>query len=357
MLDARLAKRRDTFALDVAFEAPAGSTTVVVGESGAGKTSVLRLLAGLDRLDGGHVTLDGAPYAEAASGLHVPPWQRDIGYVAQDYALFPHLTVYENVAFGLRAGGTAGRLIRQMVNEALGLVGIPELAARMPLQLSGGQQQRAALARALVLGPRVLLLDEPLSSLDIQTRRVVRVELRGLLQRLPCVTVYVTHSPIEALVFGDRVVVLDEGRVAQAGSREELLRHPRSPFVAELIGTNLFIGRAAEAGGGSDASIRTPEGAVAIEETNGPGTVYLTVSPREIMLSRTLPEGSPQNVFAGTVVELIPEPPGGERVRVVLDTKPALVAEVTPEAVAALGLHEGVQVYAAFKATGVHRYT
>ena len=135
------------------------------------------------------------------------------------------------------------------MDEALGLVGIPELAGRMPRQLSGGQQQRAALARALVLEPRVLLLDEPLSSLDIQTRRVVRVELRGLLQRLPCVTVYVTHSPIEALVFGDRVVVLDEGRVAQAGSREELLRHPRSPFVAELVGTNLFIGRAGNGGG------------------------------------------------------------------------------------------------------------
>ena len=133
-----------------------------------------------------------------------------------------------------------------MVDEALGLVGIPELAGRMPRQLSGGQQQRAALARALVLSPRLLLLDEPLSSLDLQTRRVVRVELRGLLQRLPCVTVYVTHSPVEALVFGDQIVVLEEGRVAQAGSREELLRHPRSPFVAELIGTNLFIGRAGQ---------------------------------------------------------------------------------------------------------------
>jgi molybdate transport system ATP-binding protein len=357
VLDARLARRRDAFALDVAFEARAGSTTVVVGESGAGKTSVLRLLAGLDRLDGGHVTLDGIRYAEAASGLHVPPWQRDIGYVAQDYALFPHLSVFENVAFGLRAGGTAARRIRPMVDESLGLVGILELAGRMPRQLSGGQQQRAALARALVLSPRVLLLDEPLSSLDIQTRRAVRVELRGLLQRLPCVTVYVTHSPIEALVFGDRVVVLDEGRVAQAGSREDLLRHPRSPFVAELVGTNLFIGRAAEPASASAASIRTPEGVVAIGETSGPDTVYLTVSPREIMLSRTLPEGSPQNIFAGSIVELIPEPPGGERVRVVLDTRPALVAEVTREAVAALALREGVQVYAAFKATGVHRYT
>ncbi len=356
MLDAHLAKTRAGFALDVAFQAAAGATTVVVGESGAGKTSVLRLLAGLDRLDGGHVALDGIRYADAGGGLHVPAWQRNVGYVAQDYALFPHLTVLENVAFGLRAGGATPKRIRPAAEGALDLVGIPELAGRLPGQLSGGQQQRAALARALVLEPRLLLLDEPLSSLDIQTRRAVRVELRGLLQRLPCVTVYVTHSPIEALVFGERVVVLDRGRVAQAGSREELLRHPRSPFVAELVGTNLFVGRATEPTAAPAASIRTPEGTVAIEEVRGADTVYLTVSPREIMLSRAFPEGSPQNVFAGSIVELIPEPPGGERVRVVLDTQPALVAEVTREAVAALELREGVRVYAAFKATGIHRY-
>lgn len=356
MLDVRLVKRRDAFALDVAFQAKGGSTTVVVGESGAGKTSVLRLLAGLDRLDDGHVSLGGERYADAAGGLHVPAWRREVGYVAQDYALFPHLSVYENVAFGLRAGGTPRHRIRPMVDDALGLVGIPELATRASHQLSGGQQQRVALARALVLSPRLLLLDEPLSSLDLQTRRVVRVELRGLLQRLPCVTVYVTHSPVEALVFGDQVVVLDGGRVAQAGSRDELLRYPRSPFVAELVGTNLFVGRAADPLTRPSATIRTPEGPVAIEASSGPGTVYLTVSPREITLYLAPPDGSAQNVFEGTVLELVPEPPGGERVRVVLGTRPILVAEVTREAVAALSLTEGMQVYASFKATGVQQY-
>ena len=171
MLDARLGKQRGGFTLDVAFSADPGSTTVLIGESGAGKTSVLRLLAGLDRLDSGWLTLDGQRYADATAGIHVPTWQREIGYVAQDYALFPHLTVTENVAFGLRAAGTSRRLVRQRVHDALTLVGISELAERMPGQLSGGQQQRAALARALVLDPRLLLLDEPLSSLDLQTRR------------------------------------------------------------------------------------------------------------------------------------------------------------------------------------------
>jgi molybdate transport system ATP-binding protein len=359
VLDARLGKRRGEFALDVSFSAAAGSTTVLIGESGAGKTSVLRLLAGLDRLDSGWLTLEGARLADASLGLHRPPWQREIGYVAQDYSLFPHLTVRQNVAFGLRASGIRRQEARARVADALALVGIPDLTERRPSQLSGGQQQRAALARALVLAPRLLLLDEPLSSLDLQTRRVLRLELRSLLQRLSCVTVYVTHSPVEALVFGDRLIVIDGGRVAQAGSRDDLLRSPRSPFVAELVGTNLFIGRRLAPGESAAAggTIRTADGAFAIEVGGGSAGSYLTVSPREITLFRARPEGSAQNVFAGPVQEIVPEPPGGERLRVVLGTEPRLVAEVTREAVAELALTRGAPVFAAFKATGVHVYT
>jgi molybdopterin-binding protein len=184
----------------------------------------------------------------------------------------------------------------------------------------------------------------------------VRVELRELLKRLPCITVYVTHSPVEALMFGARIVVLDGGRVAQAGYREELLMHPRSPFVAELVGTNLFIGRSASGDVADRPAIRTPEGLVVIEDSSGAGTVYLTVNPREITLSRTAPQSSAQNVFEGEVVEIIPEPPAGERLRVVLNTRPTLVAEVTPEGLEGLSLREGTRVYATFKATGVHRY-
>ncbi len=356
MLDAHLGRRRSSFALEVAFQARPGTTTVLVGESGAGKTTALRLLAGLDRLDSGFARLDGEPYADAATGWHLPAWRRDIGYVAQDYALFPHLTVYQNVAFGLRAVGVRGSDIRRQVEETLDLLGIAPLIDRPSPQLSGGQQQRVALARALVLSPRLLLLDEPLSSLDLQTRRAVRGELRGLLTRLPCVTVYVTHSPVEALVFGEQIVVLEGGRVAQAGSREELLRRPRSTFVAELIGTNLFIGRPIPRGPVLAPTIRTPEGEFAIDETPSPGGVFLTVSPREITLYPQLPETSAQNVFLGTVREVIPEPPAGDRVRVVLDARPPLVVEVTRDAVASLELREGMRVHAAFKATGVQVY-
>jgi molybdate transport system ATP-binding protein len=357
VLDAQLSRRRDGFTLEVAFQAGAGGSTVLVGESGAGKTSVLKLLAGLDRLDQGWITVGGDRYADTAAGLHLPAWQRDVGYVPQDYALFPHLSVAENVGFGLRASGVARGRVPAMVNEALGLVGMKEFGQRRPNQLSGGQQQRVALARALVLNPRLLLLDEPLSSLDLTTRRTVRVELRELLKRLPCITVYVTHSPLEALLFGAQIVVLEGGRVVQAGSAEELLRHPRSPFVGELVGTNLFIGRAVEAAAPGSPVIRTPEGLVLIEESSGPGAVYLTVHPQEITLSRTPPQSSAQNVFEGEVLEIISEPPAGGRLRVVLNTRPILVAEVTPEGLAGLSLSERTRVYAAFKATGVHRYS
>jgi molybdate transport system ATP-binding protein len=149
--------------------------------------------------------------------------------------------------------------------------------------------------------------------------------------------------------------VLDHGLVAQAGTRDALLRYPRTPFVAELVGTNLFVGRTTDEAT-ADAVIRTPEGLVAVAERAGQGDVYLTVSPREITLSLHPPDGSAQNVFAGNVMELVPEPPSGERIRVVLNSRPGLVAEVTREAVAALALREGARVYAAFKATGVQRY-
>jgi molybdate transport system ATP-binding protein len=352
VLDLRVRSRRGEFELDVAFEAPAGATTVIVGESGAGKTSILRLASGLDHPDAGHIRLDGEVYADTADGVAVPAWRRDVGYVAQDYALFPHLTVAENVAFGLRSSGTPRGEIDSRVGEALRRTGIAELAGRRPGMLSGGQQQRAALARALVLDPRLLLLDEPLTALDLQTRRQVRGALRHLLRALGCVTLYVTHSPLEALLFGDRIVVVEAGRISQVGTREDLLRHPRSRYVAELMGTNLFAGSASRGA----VTVRTGEGDLAVSDPGEPGEVFLTVDPREITLHTVRPEGSAQNVFAGSIVELAPEPPSGERVRVVLGTSPPLVAEVTREAAAGLGLREGMMVHASFKATGIRTY-
>jgi molybdate transport system ATP-binding protein len=356
VLVASLAKRFGGFALDLEFSAAPGSTTVLVGESGAGKTSVLRLLAGLVRPDQGRITIDEEIYFDSHSKVNRPAWQRDVGYVSQDYALFPHLTVWQNVGFGLQALGLATASSRARITQALQAAGIAELEARLPTQLSGGQQQRVALARALVLNPRLLLLDEPLSAVDLQTRRAVRTELRGLLERLSCVTVYVTHSPVEALIFGDQIVVLDRGRISQMGSREELLQHPRTPFVAELMGTNLFVGTMRGRVDTVAPRLHTAEGDLVLSSIPGTAEVFATVNPREITIYRQMPEASAQNAFAGPILELAPEPPAGERIRVVLGTTPSLVAEVTREAVIGLGLKEGLFVYASFKATGVNTY-
>jgi len=360
VLIAELRRRLGSLALDVRLEAPPGETLVLVGENGAGKSTILNLLAGLLDPDEGRIELDGAVYYDAAAGVCVPAYERAIGYVFQDYALFPHLSVAENVAFGLRAAGTARAAARDRAGAALARVGLTALAGRTPGELSGGQRQRVALARALVLEPRLLLLDEPLSALDPQTRREVRAELRHALRGLACATVLVTHDPFEALVFGREIAVVEQGRLAQVGSRDDLLRQPRSRYVAELLGLNLFTGRVAARAPDGLAEIATADGGrlhVVLDERGADGQeVLVAVDPREITLHPAPPSGTAQNVFAGTVAQLVPEPPFGERVRAVLDTTPPLVAEVTAHAVQQLGLREGTPVHASFKAVAARAY-
>ena len=354
MLRATVAKRLGAFSLDVDLEVDRGNTVVVVGESGAGKSTLLRLVAGLDAPDRGQIVVNGTPYFDAAKKVSSPAWRRSVGYVSQDYALFPHLTVFENVAFGLRAsgGGQSGAAIDGLVRAALERVNAIDLLHRRPAELSGGQQQRVAIARAIVLEPEILLLDEPLSALDLATRQSVREELRQLLATLPCLTLYVTHHPLEAMVFGDRIAVMEGGRLTQVGSREDLLRQPRSTYVAAFLGLNLFHGRIVESGNGV-ARVRTADGDLLIADPGTGGDVYVVVSPRDVTLYRERPAGSAQNVFSGVIAELTPEPPQGDRVRVRLRTRPALVAEVTERSVQQLGLAEGASIHAAIKATAV----
>jgi molybdate transport system ATP-binding protein len=353
VLRARVAKRLSGFSLDVDLEAGDRSVLVLVGESGSGKSTLLRLLAGLLMPEAGSITLGGEVLFDGANGVMVPPESRAIGYVAQDYALFPHLTVFENVAFGLRASRVASGPLHARVDAALRRTGVIDLARRRPHELSGGQQQRVAIARAIVLQPRLLLLDEPLSALDLKTRQGIRGELRRLLAELPCVTVYVTHSPTEAMAFGQRIAVLEDGRISQQGSRDDLMRHPRSAYVAAFLGVNFLRGALAVPRAPDAARIATAEGEIALAEPGAESDVALVVHPREIILSREHPTGSARNVFAGTVEEIVPEPPAGEHVRVLLATRPPLVAEVTKASVETLGLAPGQHVFASFKATGV----
>jgi ABC-type Fe3+/spermidine/putrescine transport system ATPase subunit len=215
-----------------------GEFFTLLGPSGCGKTTVLRMIAGFADPDVGEIRLAGQPVAGVA------PWRRDLGLVFQHYALWPHLTVFEHVAFGLRERRVAGGELRQRVQEALDLVGLQGLEARRPSQLSGGQQQRVALARTLVLRPRALLLDEPLSNLDARLRAQMRVELRRLHQELGITTVYVTHDQEEAMALSSRLAVLDRGEVIQVGTPAEVYRRPRTRFVAEFLGAaNLLPGR------------------------------------------------------------------------------------------------------------------
>jgi len=353
VLELKVASRLGAFQLEAELDAADHSVTVLVGESGSGKSTLLRCLAGLVRPERGRIVVDGEAWFDAGTAVWRPAPERAVGMVTQDYALFPHLSATENVAFGLRAERVPALERRQRVAAALERLGIASLAARRPHELSGGQQQRGAIARAIVLEPRLLLLDEPLSALDASSRRVIRAELRRLFDELPCMTLYVTHSPAEALSFGERIVVLESGRVSQSGPREQLMRSPRSPYVAEFLGVNLFRGALAGGASGGATRIALPQGELEVAERGGEGDVTVVVRPREITLALERPAGTARNVFEGEIEELVPEPPDGELVRVSLATHPPLIAEVTRQAVAALGLSPRRRVFASFKAAGV----
>ncbi len=211
-----------------------GEFLVLLGPSGCGKTTTLRCIAGLEEITGGRILIDGKPVSTAT--MTTPPEQRQMGMVFQSYAVWPHMTVFENIAFGLKLQKLSKAEISARVGRALGLVGLGALAGRAIHQMSGGQQQRVALARAVALEPRVLLFDEPLSNLDAQLREYMRFELRQLQQRLGITAVYVTHDQQEAMVVADRVALMNKGRIEQVGTPKQIYRHPASLFAATFIG-------------------------------------------------------------------------------------------------------------------------
>ena len=233
MIEVTLRKALPGFTLDVAWAA-GDEVVTLFGPSGAGKSLTLQCLAGLTRPDAGRVVVDGRVFDDAAAGIHLPPQARRLGYVFQGYALFPHLTVAENVGFGLR--GRPGSERRHRTADILAQLGLGDLAGRFPRELSGGQQQRVALGRAIAPDPAVLLLDEPLSALDAPLRRQLRDELRALVAGLQRTVVLVTHDLGEAYQLGDRLVLYEAGRVVQAGPKAEVLGRPASETVARLIG-------------------------------------------------------------------------------------------------------------------------
>ncbi|WKB52196.1 ABC transporter ATP-binding protein [Eleftheria terrae] len=225
---------------DVSFTLQAGEIGVLIGPSGCGKTSLLRAIAGLERIQGGRVRIAGQALSEVGGGrpLHLPPERRQIGMVFQDYALFPHLTVAQNIAFGIPHLGRAAR--QQRVAEMLDLVGLGQVAQRLPHQLSGGQQQRIALARALAPQPRLLLLDEPFSNLDVDLRERLAQEVRAILKQASTTALLVTHDQLEAFAVGDLIGVMYQGRLQQWDDAYQLYHRPTTRFVADFIGHGVF---------------------------------------------------------------------------------------------------------------------
>ncbi len=348
-LEAHVVLRKGTLDLDAEITAADDQVVVLLGPNAAGKTTLLRALAGLIPLEAGRIVLDGQVLEDVAVGVRVPPEHRPVGVVFQDYLLFPHLSVLENVAFGLRARGQHRRTARKVAAEWLTRVDLTTCSAERPKALSGGQAQRVALARALATDPRLLLLDEPLAAMDAGARAELRRELNRHLGAYSGTCLLVTHDPIEAMTLADLLVVLENGRVIQVGSPEELSAHPRSRYVADLVGLNLYRGH----GAGHVVELPGDQRVVAAESVPQEGDVFAVIPPGAVALHRAHPEGSRRNVWPGTVGEL---DVAGERIRVHVSGPMPLVAEVTPAAVAALRLGEGGPVYASVKATEIVVY-
>lgn len=338
----------ERFDLDLPLDLAAGEVVALLGPNGAGKTTALRALAGLVRLHDGTLRLGSQTWDDPTTGVFLPPHRRSVGVVFQDYLLFPHLSVLDNVAFGPRCRGVSHTEARQTAYRWLRRVGIGDRATSRPDSLSGGQAQRVALARALAVEPRLLLLDEPLAALDAETRTQVRTELRHHLADFSGCALVVTHDPLDAMLLADRLVVIERGRLVQRGDPVEVARRPRTRYVARLVGLNLLHGRA-EAG-----QVRLGGGqTVAVTDSTVSGDVLVAFRPAAVAVYRVVPHGSPRNVWPGTVASV--DPYGG-RVRVTVTGPVPLIAEVSPAAVAELGLVPGVPVHLTVKATEIAVY-
>jgi molybdate transport system ATP-binding protein len=351
-LQAELALTRDAFTVDVALAAEAGTTLALLGPNGSGKTTILSCLAGLLRPDRGRVRLGTDVLLDTGTGIDVAPRRRPIGVLFQDGLLFPHLSASENVIFPLLARGGARSGAERAATALLDRLAFPEGRRRArPDELSGGEAQRVALARALVAEPALLLLDEPTSALDVRSRNDLRPVIGRALSAFPGVRVLITHDPVEAMTLGDRIVVIEEGHVSQAGSVDDLRRAPASPYVAELLGVNVFRGPLRRDGGAW--RIVDPEGDVFVAAPGLPeGSAAIGVLPPaevELHLERP-PEGSAQNVVEGSVESLAID---GQRARVRVAGRPPVVAEITLSSADRLALRPGVPIWASFKAVGI----
>ena len=333
---------------EASFEIRAGEFMTFLGPSGCGKTTCLRLISGFDTPTSGQIFLDGKDLT------FEPPYRRDVNQVFQNYALFPHLTIYENIAFGLRMKKIPPAQIRERVDRVVKMTSLEDFTTRKPAQLSGGQRQRVALARAIVCEPKVLLLDEPLSALDAKLRTQMRIELKQLQKKLGITFIFVTHDQEEALTMSDRVAVLNAGRVEQIGTVNEIYYKPATRFVASFIGESNIVEAEilrsegeflhCRLEGGLELDVRTP---------NPPdhSQILLSLRPEKIRLTRENPGGRnsfpgtiEMEIFKGAVDDLTISVQGGLQLGAVL----------TNDGQAESDLHEGERVFARIQPEDIH---
>ena len=345
-LDADIVVRRGGFTLDVALAGEPGHVIAVIGPNGSGKSTLVRALAGLVPLTDGHIACRGEVWDDG-TGTPTQVQRRNVGLVFQDQLLFPHLSALDNVAFGPRSRGAGRTQSRQVAAAWLARLGVGDLADRRPGQLSGGQAQRVAIARALATDPALLLLDEPLASLDVAVAMGLRFELSRHLSEFGGVSVLVTHDAIDTMTVANRVVVLDEGTIAQVGTPDEVAQRPRTEHVARLVGLNALPGHSA----GTDVTLA--DGTPLTSTTPFDGEVFASFPPAAVALSLDEPFGSARNRWRGTVRSVVPH---GAAVRVHLDAGRALIADVTPASATQLSLVPGRRVWAVVKATEIAIY-
>ena len=335
---------RTGFVLDLDLAIPPGRTIALLGPNGAGKSTAVRAIAGMIPIEQGLITLNGRVLDDPEARVFLPPEERRIGVVFQDYLLFPHLNVKDNIAFGLRSRGASRRTANDLAAPWVDELGLDDLADQKPRTLSGGQAQRVALGRALVGEPELLLLDEPLAALDVTTRAQTRHLLGGHLRKFPGPRLLITHDPTEAFLLADMVYVLEDGAVTQVGTADDIRLRPRTRYAADLAGSNLFVGDAV------DGVIRVGSLDLFSADTAMSGRVLVSIAPRVIALHLNLPEGSPRNVWQSRVryVEHL-----GDRLRVQMGDPLPITAEVTRQAGEQLGLEPGVDIWISIKATEI----
>ena len=348
MLAASIQVEVGTLQLDVSLDVADGELLAVLGPNGSGKSTLLRCLAGLLPIDSGQIVVDDVVYDAPQSRVFVEPNRRSTSVVLQQHSLFEHMSLLENVAFGIRAGGGTRQQARTRASEWLEQFGLGSYAGSRPSVLSGGQAQRVALARALATRPRLLMMDEPLAALDSSTRSEVRRDLRRYLTSFSGMRILVTHDPVDAYALADRVLIIESGRVVQSGTLPDLAARPRSRYVADLVGLNLFTGVV------SGGVLITATGAAIVIADAPDGMSYATIRPHSISVLRQ-PDAasSPRNCWPGVVTDLDRL---GDRVRVALAGPVTVTAEITLAANDALQLAPGDSVWAAVKATDIEVY-